>query len=95
MPETFFIRSPAGVPWYFTDRYSVMVGDAPGMIARAVFTEDHGYRISLTSSGGRPLSAGHRNGAASAVAFILQAGDTWACLHASRPASDKPLQAAS
>lgn len=88
MSDTFFIRSPAGVPWQFSDCDRVLIGDAPGLIAQITRDRDNAYNVLLTNGGVRIFSEGPRAGLAKAVAFALQSGDRIACSSASRCAFD-------
>ena len=85
MQESFFIRSAAQVPWTFTDRETILVGEAPGMVAQIKPLRGGVYNVLLTTPGIRILAEGKRDGIARAVAFALEAGDTWACRLAARP----------
>jgi hypothetical protein len=89
MQESFSIWSTASVPWTFTDRETILVGEAPGLVAQITHDRAGRYNVLLTTPSARILSAGTRHGIAKAVAFALESGDTFACRVAqkmSRPA---------
>lgn len=93
MHETFFIRSPAGVPWFFSDRDGMLVGEAPGMCA---YVDDLGvgaYLVEVFPVHGELVDSSCRRGIAKSVAFALETGDRRACASAQNLTDLEPISA--